>query len=158
MFLLCFILSGLASAKEPLQTRLQDFVEVVYQNYAAERFGDVYAVMHPSVQAVLAAEEYLAFQTHHFQRLRLRISEIEVGEVGTNPRIPLALQGLLSDDFEQQLYGVSLRYRAQFVSGVRMSQTISKTVYVAVMNQGTDKESTYLLWDPSSIEEEEQEQ
>lgn len=157
MFLFFFILSGLASAQEPLQRRMQDFVRDVYENYAAELFEDVYGVMHPKIQAVLSEEEYVAFQTHHFQRLRLRISEIEVGDVNANPRIPLALQELLSEDVEQ-VYGVSLRYRAQFVSGVRMSQTSSKTVLVAVVNQETEAESVYLLWDPSSIDEEEQEQ
>lgn len=155
--LFCFVLNGIAFGRESIQNKVQDFVEVVYQNYAAELFAKVYEVMHPSIQAVLSKEEYLGFQEYHFRRLSLRISEIKVDKVSKNVRVPSSLRELLSADSRYEFYGVGLSYRAHFVSGVRLNQDVSKTVFVAVSNPGTKEESIYLLWDPGSIEEEEQE-
>lgn len=156
MVLLVLTLSGIATGEKSIQSRLQDFALEVYQNYAAELFIKVYGAMHPSIHSVLSEEEYLAFQEHHFERLSLKISEIEVGEVSANPRIPAPLRALLPADSGLQLYGVGLSYRAHFISGIRLNQGISKTVYIAVANPGAQEESMYLLWDPNSIWEEEQ--
>lgn len=156
--LFSLVLAGVASGQGSIHQRLHNFVALVYESYATEAFGEVYEVMHPSIQGTLSKDEYVTFQEHHFERLRLEISEIEVGKVSTNPRIPSPLRTLLPLDLKHELYGVDLSYRAHFVSGIRLNQSISKTVYVAVANPGTTEESMYLLWDPSSIEEEEQEQ
>ena len=156
--LFSLVLTGIAFAQGGINHRLQDFVALIYQNYAEGLFGEVYEVMHPSIQTVLSKEEYLTFQEHHFERLSLKIREIKVGEVSSNPRIPPSLRSLLPTDLEHDLYGVDLSYRAHFVSGIRLNQIMEKTVYIAVANPGTKEESMYLLWDPSSIEKEEPEQ
>lgn len=157
VFLLIFSVNSLAFAKGKIDERLQDFVALVYENYSLERFAEVYKVMYPSIQEILSEEEYTDFQEHHFKRLSLAISEIEVGEVTKDPRIPSALRRLLSSDLEHHIYGVALSYKAQFVSGLRFNQDISKSVYVAVVNPNLPEESIYLLWDPTSTQEEEQE-
>ena len=157
VFILCLTFSSFALAQDGLEGRLIDFVLQVYNDYSAELFAEVYGVMYPSVHDVLSEEEYVSFQEHHFERLKLAISEIEVGEVTCDPRLPTTLRKLISEDDEHTIYGVSLSYRAKFTSGVRFNQEVSKTVYVAVVNYGLSGEEIYLLWDPSSTQEEEQE-
>lgn len=150
LFCLCF---GIASA-HGLEEKLQDFVYQVYEDYSAKHFSSVYDVMHPNVKEQITKEEYVVFQEHHFERLKLSISEIEVGEVKENPRIPSQLRPFLSADGEE-VYGVELSYRARFVSGMRFNQRIAKTVYVAVEGlEGTER--IFLLWDPTATQEEEQ--
>ena len=152
--LLCFLIRGTAHSKDFPTAMLQGFVRDVYQDYAAEKFAEVYAVMHPAIHAALSEAEYVEVQQHHFARLSLVISEIEVGEVLENPRISRSLRSMLPEDEELQVYSVDLSYRAQFTSGIRLNQGVSKTVYVALANAGTKDEALYLLWDPSFIQEE----
>lgn len=155
VLVLSFALCGVASGETTLELRLQDFTQLIYENYAAELFTEVYEMMYPSIHLLLSEEEYVGFQQHHFQRLRLSISKIEVGEVTTSPKLPSALNTFASGQDGQDIYGVALNYEARFVSGVRFKQNISKIVYLAVVNKNTPEESIYLLWDPSSMQEEE---
>ncbi|HKM43140.1 MAG TPA: hypothetical protein VJZ70_04020 [Limnochordia bacterium] len=155
---LCLFLSGLAYSEHAYTTRLQDFVANVYDDYGAQSFDAVYAVMYPSIAERVTEGEYAEFQQHHFTRLSLELSDIEVGEVSEGPRLTRSLRQLLPDDEDLPVYGVEITYRAHFVSGVQRNQRISKTVYVALVDPGTAGESLYLLWDPSSMEEEETDQ
>lgn len=152
---LCLLVSGVASSETLLSTRLQSFVSNVYQDYAAESFEAVYAVMHPEIKKVISEEEYAAFQEDHFARLSLQLRDIEVGEVSENPRLARSLRQLLPEDESPYLYGVEISYTARFVRGARFNQDVTKTVYIALVNPGAADESIYLLWDPSSMEEEE---
>ncbi len=152
---LCLLVSGVAYGADPLSNRLQSFVSQVYQDYATGSFGAVYAVMYPGIKEAISEEEYVAFQEEHFERLSLQLQEIQVGEIGNNPRLPRSLRQLLPDDESLFVYGVDISYTARFVRGVRFNQTISKAVFVALVNPGTSRESIYLLWDPSSMKEEE---
>ncbi len=152
--LLCLLVSGAAFSKDTTISILQNFVASVYQDYADESFEAVYSVMYPSVQKSVSEREYVQFQEHHFKRLRLELTDIVVGEVREDPRLPRILGSFLADDDELKVYGVDLSYRARFVSGVRLNQTVSKTVYIVLVDPGTSHESIFLLWDPTTIEEE----
>jgi hypothetical protein len=158
--LLCWgiLLSGVAYGESEANTHLQEFVRQVYQDYAAESFAAVYTEMYPSIQARVSEDEYVAFQRGHFERLSLKVRDVEVGTVTENPRLVRALRQLLSDDESRQVFGVEISYAASFVRGTRYDQSITKTVYVAVVDWGTAHESICLLWDPSAMEEEETEQ
>ena len=155
---LCMLVHSVTYSTSSVATRLQSFVSEVYQDYAAGSFDAIYAVMYPSIQGSISEEDYVQFQRHHFERLRLELSNIEVGEVSENPTLARTLRQLLPEDENLDVYGVDLSYRAHFVRGVRFNQNVSKTVYVAIAHLGTTSESLYLLWDPSSMEDEETEQ
>lgn len=133
-----------------LEEEVESFVSEVYTLYANQEFAQVYNLMHPKVQAGLDQDDYIKFQEHHFQRLRLKISELEVEEVKKNPRLPQEMQEFVTDSNET-VYGVSLSYRAHFTSGIRLNQKITKTVFVVASDPSL---TLYLLWDPSSLEEE----
>ena len=134
--------------------RLEDFVTQIYLDYAGESFATVYAAMYPTIKERVSEQDYVEFQRGHFEDLSLEITEIEVGEIREEPRLIRSLRQLLPDDEDRQVFGVEIRYKASFVRGTRYKQRITKTVYVVAVNWCTERESLYLLWDPSSMEEE----
>ena len=154
---LCILVHGVAYG-ETSTSELQAFVGQVYQEYAGQAFDAVYAAMYPSIQESVSEEDYLEFQRHHFERLRLELKEIEVGEVNENPELPRTLRQLLPPNQVLHVYGVEISYRAHFVRGVKLNQGVSKTVYVAVGHPSSTQKSLYLLWDPSSMEDGETDQ
>lgn len=150
---LYLLMSGVVYGADPVSVRLQSFVSGVYHDYAAGSFEAVYAVMYPGIKAMISEGEYVAFQEDHFEQLSLQLQDIEVGEVGENPKLVRSLRQILSENEDIALYAVDISYTARFVRGVRFNQKISKMVYVALVDPGTPHESIYLLWDPSSMEE-----
>lgn len=134
--------------------RLEDFVTQIYLDYAGESFATVYAAMYPTIKERVSEQDYVEFQRGHFEDLSLEITEIEVGEIREEPRLIRSLRQLLPDDEDRQVFGVEIRYKASFVRGTRYNQRITKTVYVVAVNWCTEREALYLLWDPSSMEEE----
>lgn len=148
------ILPSIAFGQNFLEKKVQTFVAEIYGHYAQENFTKVYNAMHPAVRAVLEKDDYLDFQKHHFNRLRLKISEIQVGDIKANPPLNQSLRELLAEEKNYALYGASLSYRAHFTSGVRLNQKVTKTVFVVVSDPNTKDEALYLLWDPNSLEEE----
>ncbi len=152
---LCILVSGVAYGDDSVATHLQGFVAKAYKDYAAESFDAVYAVMYPSIRETISEEEYVTFQRHHFERLSLKLRDIEAGEVSYRPRLARSLRQFLPEDENLHVYGVDISYTAHFVRGVRVNQNVSKAVYVALVHPGTIGESLYLLWDPSSMEDEE---
>ncbi|HHT89386.1 MAG: hypothetical protein QM451_01125 [Bacillota bacterium] len=152
---LCLGLAAGASGAESLEGRVQDFVASVYADYAAQSFAEVFSLMYPSIGDIVSEEDYVNYQSQNFEELKLHLSEIEVGEVSESPRLSGSLRQLLLDDESHRVYGVAISYKANFVRGVRFSQTISKTVYVVVVDSQSEEGILYLLWEPSSMEEEE---
>lgn len=150
------LLTAAVQGSGQLEKSLQDFAAQIYSDYAAESFEAVYAVMHPSVKALVTEDEYTAFQQRQFSRLRLSISDVEVGEVKHNPRLPASLRAILPADAKEAVYGIEISYQASFVRGMRFTQRISKTVYAATLDPHGHEPTMYLLWDPKSMEEEEQ--
>ena len=109
--------------------------------------------MYPSIGDIVSEEDYVNYQSQNFgAQVALGI---EVGEVSESPRLSGSLRQLLLDDESHRVYGVAISYKANFVRGVRFSQTISKTVYVVVVDSQSEEGILYLLWEPSSMEEEE---
>ncbi|NMB19668.1 MAG: hypothetical protein GX979_02260 [Firmicutes bacterium] len=154
LILVCLLPVGVAYGEDGITTRLKDFVSEVYHDYAAESFAEVYGVMYPTIRDVVTEEDYVSFQEGHFTKLRLQLTDIEVGDVRETPRLPRTLRPFVQDQGNVQTYGVEISYNAQFVRAGRHRQSISKTVYVALLDSGTAEE-LYLLWDPNSMQEEE---
>lgn len=152
---LCTMWSGVAFGEEPISSPLQDFVAAVYADYAAESFDAVYAVMYPSIAESVPEGDYVKFQRQHFERLQLELRDIEVGEVSEGPKLARSLRQWLPDDKDLKVYGVEISYKVSFVRGMRFDQTIAKTVYVVLGDPQSPQKALYLLWDPSSMEEEE---
>lgn len=138
-------------------SQLQSFVAQVYSDYAAASFASVYSVMHPLIRETVPEDRYVEFQRQHFAELNLEISNIETGEVTTNPRLPRTLRELLAGEASSEFFGVEISYRVRLESGVKLNQKISKTVYVALADPGDGNKTLYLLWDPTTLEEEEME-
>lgn len=155
VFSVCLLLRGVCYGEHPYSSRMQDFVRNVYDDYGSQAFAEVYAAMYPRIAELVSEEEYVAFQQHHSAKLSLKLTDVAVGDVSENPRLPRTLRQMVAEDASLQVYGVDVKYRAHFVSGTQRTQRISKTVYVALVDAGTPQESLYLLWDPSAMEEEE---
>ena len=155
ILVLCLCLGLAAGASGGVVgSRVQDFCMSVYATMPLA-FVEVFSLMYPSIGDIVSEEDYVNYQSQNFEELKLHLSEIEVGEVSESPRLSGSLRQLLLDDESHRVYGVAISYKANFVRGVRFSQTISKTVYVVVVDSQSEEGILYLLWEPSSMEEEE---
>ena len=130
--------------------------QVIYDHFAAEEFAAIYAAMAPDIQGSMSLEEYVDYQERHFQRLRLRITEIEVGNPRIRASLPRSLTTVTSVDSYQYVISVPVSYRASFlVMRMRHEESLDKDVYFGVKETDDGEEKLVLLWDPAALEEDE---
>ncbi|GEM_PF-1637257 len=133
----------------------EQLTQEVYAAYAAEQFEDVYRWMAPEIREVMTKKQYTEYQEHHFERLRLALTDIEVSDSDTAERPPRGLRTLIDDAYDAYLT-VKVQYTASFYAlGSQRTETIDKTVYWAAVYEEPDQVTVYLLWDPEDVLEEE---
>ena len=156
MLLLLFV--SVTSAAGFDQTLLEEqalgWAARIYELYAEERFPEVYAHMTFEIKDRVTEEDYTEYQEYHFRRLHLRITEITVKEASVNPSLPRSLLELVETDSYDAVVGVVVQYKVSFlVFGLRHEETVDKDVFFLVNEDSDGILQWYLLWDPSSMEE-----
>ena len=123
------VIGGAASSDNSSFLQVQNFVVQIYNDYAAQSFSAVHGAMHPQIRESVSETEYVEFQRQHFAKLNLELSDIEVGEVTVQPRLPRTIRDLVVQEENIEVFGVEISYRVRLESGVKLNQNISKTVY-----------------------------
>ncbi len=157
VLLLCIGVGSPASAsldEDYLRENAALWAEAIYALYAAEEFAAVYSHMAPEIQKMVTEEVYVQHQENHFRRHRLRISDVTAQKVIPDPKLPPTLQEPLAAGDYDGVVSVSMEYAASFlVLGLRHTETLNKDVFFAWKRRDGDSVRWYLLWDPSSLEE-----
>lgn len=154
IFILIILLTLNLPVAGASDSQLYEFVEEIYESYAAKDFKQVYQAMYPGIRQAVTRDKYIEYQRENFEKYELKISDIKTEEITEFEEIPSDFEEFRGDPKIASFYGVGIVYKMKFRHlGQDIQRQVEKQVYL-----GLDKEGTlYLFWDPQPIKEDKNE-
>ncbi len=136
------------------EVNLRNFVQEIYLEYSKKNFQYVYQILHPDIKEMITEEEYEYYQDKEFKKYKIKISEIIVGVELEKIEIPNKFKDIVMDIKDKDIYKVPISYKMDLIfAGAEQTRDVDNQVYILI-----DKQKYYLLWDPSVIKKEAEEE
>ncbi|MGM0419429.1 MAG: hypothetical protein ACQEQG_00370 [Bacillota bacterium] len=131
------------------KTEVKDISENIYMNYQNKNFKEVYQLLHPAIKEILTEDKYVSFQTENSDKYKLKLSNIEIGEIRQINDLPRKYNEYLNQEDYDQAYEVKINYELNFrFVGTTHNRDVETETYIVELEN-----DYYLIWDRSVIEE-----